>query len=227
MADRQKLPALARTFVSAMLAGIMIGIGGMAFLSCPDRTVGALLFCVGLFTICTFGLRLYTGRVGHVLDNREFADLGATWLGNLGGTLLAGLAIAAAKPALSEAAYAACAARLTQSAGQTLVLSLLCGILMYVAVDSYRKGEGMARYLGILLCVPTFILCGCEHSVADMFYFALAGAEFAAQGAWPGLAQGAWPGLAQGAWFIVLASLGNAAGALLANAVVRYITPRQ
>ena len=46
MADRQKLPALARTFVSAMLAGIMIGIGGMAFLSCPDRTVGALLFCV-------------------------------------------------------------------------------------------------------------------------------------------------------------------------------------
>lgn len=202
----RKLPY---AFASAMLAGIMIGIGGMAYLSCADKQVGALLFCVGLFTICTFGLRLYTGRVGYVLESREFSDLGMTWLGNLTGAVLAGAAAAVIRPELGEAALGACSARLMQDAGQTLVRSVLCGMLMYVAVDSYRNVAGAARYLGILLCVPAFILSGLEHSVADMFYFALACMHAHGQL------------LAQSMLFIIIASLGNALGAWMVHYLVK------
>ncbi len=205
-----KCLALVRTFLSALMAGIMIGVGGTIYLSSSVPALGAFLFCVGLFTICTFGLRLYTGRVGHVLDNREFADLIATWLGNLAGTFLCGVAVAAAKPNLREAALNACLNnRLTQSFLTTLILSILCGILMYIAVDSYRMGkDGFAKYLGMLLCVPTFILCGCEHSVADMFYFALAGK------------------LPAGFLFILTATLGNAIGAIGMNYIIQFIAPK-
>ena len=44
---------------------------------------------------------------------------------------------------------------------------ILCGILIFVCVDIYKKKNTM---LGVLFCVPVFILCGFEHSIADMFY---------------------------------------------------------
>ena len=52
-----------KTFVLAVLAGISIGLGGLVFLSVDDRVIGAALFTIGLFTVCTFGLNLYTGKV--------------------------------------------------------------------------------------------------------------------------------------------------------------------
>lgn len=205
-----KVRLLTQTFCSAVLAGIMIGIGGTVYLSSAIPAVGALLFCVGLFTICTFGLALYTGRVGHVLEQRAFAGLGITWLGNLAGTFVCGAGIAAAKPALREAALNVCLSnRLPQSTLSTLILSTLCGILMYVAVDSYKLGhDGLSRYLGMLLAVPAFILCGFEHSVADMFYFSLAGI------------------MEQSIPFLLKATIGNAAGALLVNAVIHLISAK-
>lgn len=45
-----------RIFVLAVLAGIAIGIGGIVYLSVDNKVVGALLFTVGLYTICIHGL---------------------------------------------------------------------------------------------------------------------------------------------------------------------------
>ena len=42
---------------------------------------------------------------------------------------------------------------------------------MYAAVWTF-KVRGSA--IGILLCIPTFILSGFEHAIADAFYFAAA-----------------------------------------------------
>ena len=42
---------------------------------------------------------------------------------------------------------------------------------MYAAVKTYAlKGT----LVGIIFCIPTFILCGFEHSVADVYYFTVA-----------------------------------------------------
>ena len=43
---------------------------------------------------------------------------------------------------------------------------------MYIAVNNHKKISGeIGKYIGIFLCVMVFILCGFEHSVANMYYF--------------------------------------------------------
>ena len=43
---------------------------------------------------------------------------------------------------------------------------------MYIAVNNHKKISGeIGKYIGIFLCVMVFILCGFEHSIANMFYF--------------------------------------------------------
>lgn len=55
-----------KTFVSAILAGMCVGFGGIVFLSVDNKIVGAALFTVGLFVICTFGLNLFTGKACYI-----------------------------------------------------------------------------------------------------------------------------------------------------------------
>ena len=56
-----------------------------------------------------------------------------------------------------------------------LLLSILCGLLMYIAVDGFKRIEHpVGKYITVFLCVSVFILCGFEHCVANMFYFSAA-----------------------------------------------------
>ena len=56
-------------FVKSVLAGVMISIGGFVFLSCDNKYVGALAFCVGLISIVLLGMNLYTGRIGYTVTS--------------------------------------------------------------------------------------------------------------------------------------------------------------
>lgn len=55
---------MAETFKKAAAAGFMIGIGAVVYISCGNKIAGALLFTVGLFTICAFGMNLLRGKSG-------------------------------------------------------------------------------------------------------------------------------------------------------------------
>ena len=166
---------LKKNILEGMLSGLMISIGGSVFLACDNRYIGAVLFTVALLTICMFGFSLYTGKIGFVVNDTSKTNVQAVFsglLGNFIATLIFGLLIWAALPNLHEAAAKACETRLMQSLLQTLLRSVFCGVLMYVAVWIYREKKSV---VGILFCVPTFIIAGFEHSIADMFYFSLAG----------------------------------------------------
>lgn len=166
---------LRKYIIEGILAGGMVSVGGTVLLSCDNRYLGAVFFSIALLSICWFGFNLYTGKVGFLYANHSKAALEeAFWglLGNFLGTLLFGLLIGLALPQLKEAAISACEKRLTQLPLQTLLRGCFCGLLMYAAVWIYREKK---TPLGILFCIPVFILCGFEHSIADMFYFALAG----------------------------------------------------
>lgn len=52
------------------------------------------------------------------------------------------------------------------------VLGIFCGLLMYAAVEGYKRVQNP---LILCFCVAVFILCGFEHCIADMFYYSLAG----------------------------------------------------
>lgn len=152
-------------FIKSILAGIMISIGGIVFLKCDIKYIGAFLFSVGLVSVVMLGLNLYTGKIGYVLENDKafFADTVLSIVGNFAGCLLIGLA----KSPIGNV-QEICSSKLDKTYPEIFIDAILCGILIFICVDIFKKKKTV---VGILLCIPTFILCGFEHSIADMFYF--------------------------------------------------------
>ena len=184
-------------FLSGVCAGLMIAIGGTVYLSCENKYVGAALFSVALFCICLKGYSLFTGKIGFIPESHTKEDLLVLFLGLIGNavsTVLLGFAVSFALPALGPAAAAICEAKLGQEALQTFIRAFFCGVLMYLAVSIYREKNSV---LGIFLCIPTFILSGFEHSIANMFYFGVSGMV-----------------LPRSALYIFIVILGNAAGGM-------------
>ena len=50
------------------------------------------------------------------------------------------------------------------------MLSVCCGILMSFAAKFSRRNSDLSDWLPLLFAVPTFILCGFPHCIADAFY---------------------------------------------------------
>lgn len=166
---------LRRAALLSFAAGVFISIGGTVFLSCDDKVIGAVLFSVGLLSICCMGLFLFTGKIGYLAEERTAAyavTMLVTLAGNFAGTLVCGRLMAAAKPALAEKAAALCTGKLEMSPAAVVITAFFCGILMYTAVAVYKE---KGTLLGVVFCVPVFILSGFEHSIADMFYLFTAG----------------------------------------------------
>lgn len=186
----------------------MISFGGAVYLACTavDKApLGAILFSLGLSVILIMGFLLFTGKTAYLLENKPsyIPYLLTIWLGNILGCMLMGLLVQLAKPNLADTAKTLCDSKLTQSPWQTLILGALCGILVYIAVDHFKSDEdkkSLPKYLLVFTCVPAFILCGFEHSVADMFYFA-ASSSYSLYSL-------------QGIVYILLVSAGNLVGAV-------------
>ena len=178
-------------FIKSILAGVMISIGGSVFLSCENRYVGAFFFSVGLVGVVMLGLNLYTGKIGYIMDNDKvfFADTALSVIGNLVGCFIVGLMQAPKGNVVNIAA-----SKLSKTPLTVFSDAILCGILIFVCVEIFKKKD---TPLGILLCIPTFILCGFEHSIADMFYIINA-REFTVNSA----------------VFLLIVVLGNAVGGL-------------
>lgn len=160
--------------INGILAGICISLGGSVFLACDNKYVGAGLFCVALLTICYMGFSLYTGKIGLLINNHKKEDiiiLFSGLVGNAIATAVFGLMLNPVFSLMSEKAVEMCNNKLEQSLIQTFIRGLMCGILMYIAVYVFAQKK---TPIGILFCIPVFILSGFEHSIADMFYFATA-----------------------------------------------------
>lgn len=179
-------------------AGIMVGIGGTVFMSCESKIVGAVMFTVALLSICCLDFCLFTGKIGFVAESvtkRTAPELAVGLAGNFAGATLTGFIVRFACPAIIERAAASCMAKLDNGILRAFILGCFCGMLMYAAVKIYRSKGSIA---GIVFCIPVFILSGFEHSIADMFYFSLAGmVDFAYLG------------------FIVAVIAGNSVGAIV------------
>ena len=167
-------------FLMAVLAGAAISIGGTVFLSLDNKVLGSLFFCVGLFMVCTLGLNLYTGNVCYLPGKKwdYVGFVGLVWLGNLVGAEIVALLLklTRAGAALTAKAAALCEVKTADSLLSLFVLGIFCNIMIYIGVESYLANKHEAgKYLGMVLGVMVFILCGFEHCVADMFYFAMGG----------------------------------------------------
>lgn len=172
-----------KVFTKALASGLMIGLGVAVYLSCSNKIVGAFLFSIALFAICSFGMNLYTGKIGYAVQNHNNPNCLIIWLGNFVGCAVTAALVRIAKPQLADVAKELMANKLSQSWLSIIILSFFCGILMYVAVENYiNNPSGTGKIVGIFLCIPTFILCGFEHSIADIGYAAMAVSSVAEAG---------------------------------------------
>ncbi len=192
-----------KTFVFAILAGAAISIGGAAFLSVDSKILGSVLFTVGLFTVCTFGLNLYTGKVCYVFDNKlgYLLDVVIIWLGNLVGTFITAQAYLATRigPAMAAKALALCEVKLGDGLLSIFILAIFCNVMIFIGVDGFKRNpHEIGKYLALFFGVVVFIICGFEHCVANMFYFSVAGV---------------WSAKAFG--YLIVMTLGNAVGGVI------------
>lgn len=159
-------------------AGIMIGIGGTVYLSISNSIIGAIFFSVGLLTICIYKMNLYTGMIGYIIENKlnYIVTLLLTLIGNFIGTMITSLVVLNTRIAnISVRAKEISAIKINDNYLSIFILSIFCGMLMYIAVNTFKKEkDSIVRYLAIFICVIVFILSGFEHCIANMYYISLA-----------------------------------------------------
>lgn len=197
-----------KIFLNAILAGLFIGIAGTVCMAVPNAVMGAFLFGFGLLTIVSYGFKLYTGAIGYLAIQgkntpRYLVELLLIWVGNLIGCFTVGQLVRMTRsfPNFAERVSSVCAAKTGDSFTSWLILSFFCGILMYVAVETFKRKDeldAVVRVPVLFLCVAIFILSGFEHCIANMYYFSAADA---------------WSWKALGA--IGVMTLGNSLGGML------------
>ena len=165
------------SFLKAIMAGLMIGFAGIIYLSLENRIIGALFFSFGLLMVVSKGYFLYTGKVGYALPYEKgyLKILVQTLIGNVIGIMSLGLLFRFTGLSdiilKSEVIFLG---KLDKSWYETLILAVFCGMMMYIAVENYKKLEiSLLRVLIVIMPVAIFILASFEHSVANMLYMSM------------------------------------------------------
>ena len=157
----------------------MIAIGGTVFLSIENKVIGASLFSIGLFGVLIYNLNLYTGKIGYLITNlnlKYIKELIITLIGNFIGACSVGFILRYTRiyDNIYEKSLILANTKLNDNILSIFILSIFCGLLMYYAVNGFKKQTDFGKYLVVYLGVAVFILCGFEHCIANMYYFSVA-----------------------------------------------------
>ena len=168
----------------SLSSGIMIGVGGSAFLlSCTlygewGRLIGALLFSLGIFAIVMFEMRLFTGLISDIpeMKVKNLWMLPISFLGNMLGVLFTAFLVYYSP--LSESvvpqAQMMMSAKLNANLWglKALSSSILCGFLITLSIGAvkYAPKKGLSTTVGVMFPIIVFAFCGFDHSVANTLY---------------------------------------------------------
>ena len=180
-----------KTLLLGILAGMFIALAGVGstmasagFVSYSiKKLASACVFPAGLIMVVLAGSELFTGNnliIISVLDKKVkvssmLKNWGIVYLGNLIGSLLVAFLavypIAKSDETFSAALIASASAKTKLPILSMLFKGILCNFLVCIAVWMSNAcdnagGKAVACYFPIML----FVLCGFEHSVANMFY---------------------------------------------------------
>lgn len=155
---------------NAISAALLISVVSYCNLVCGNSYIGAALFAFGLIIICSYGMSLFTGMAGYITKD-NIGQFFAAGVVNCVMAFLFGV-LGSLNPACKEKAIAVCAGKIEKGVLWMFVSAIFCGMLIYLGVDFYKK---RGRFIGIIFAIPIFVLCGFDHTVADMFYYGAAG----------------------------------------------------
>ncbi|MCR5156010.1 MAG: formate/nitrite transporter family protein [Butyrivibrio sp.] len=182
-----------KTFLLGILAGAYIALGGLgsqiASVCAPDpstaRVISSVVFPIGLFMVLIGGAELFTGNclilVPVLSKKATLKGMLRNWIivyfGNMvGAFIIAFIAnfshtYAFADGALAKAVVSTAVAKSTISFGDGLLKGILCNVLVCMAVwCSFSADEIAGKVLALWFPVMLFIICGFEHSVANMYF---------------------------------------------------------
>ena len=176
-------------FYKGILAGLAIGLGGFLYiLMCHyipgelGKVLGSLLFAVGLFTVCTFYLSLYTGKIGLIYEGKKdkafYLSLPTMLIGNAIGSIALGYICyfifkdTSIMTTVNDVVNSRLVLYTFNDYLSLMVKSFLCGVCVYFAVKLFALNR--LKPLGIIALVGfvfLFVYCGFQHCIANMFYF--------------------------------------------------------
>lgn len=177
-----------KTLILAVMAGAFIAIGGaLATIAAADLSgsqaalVKGAVFPLGLMLVVVCGAELFTGnclfalplinrdiRVGRALKN-----LGIVYGGNLvGGVLIAVLVVYSHAMGGNAAASVDIAiAKCSLGFGDAFLRGILCNMLVCLAVWASVAAKNIgSKLLAVYMPVLAFVVCGFEHSIANVYY---------------------------------------------------------
>ncbi len=159
-----------KAVINAISAAMMISIASYCNLICGNKYVGAVLFAFGLIAVCRYSMSLFTGMAGYIVKNNALEFTVVTVVNCV---FAFGFGVLGSfNPAVKEKAIEVCTTKLSNNLLWLFVSAIFCGILIYLGVDIFKKH---GTYIGIIFSIPVFVLCGFDHTVADLFYYGAAG----------------------------------------------------
>lgn len=167
-------------FIKSLLSGIIVGLAGTSyiFLYANNKILGSVLFSFALLLIVFLNLNLYTGKIGYVFDKKIenkpniFLVLGGNVLGLLAMIIITRLSYGDNYAVIANQMVSI---KIESSYINILFKAVLCGFMMYIAVEGYKRIENnFGRVLIVILSIMIFILAGFEHSIANFYYFGVA-----------------------------------------------------
>jgi len=184
---------LSKVLILAIISGVLVAFGAMVSSMATHsienasaaRIISGLLFPFGLGMILLLGAELFTGNCLILISvlNREttIKKMLRNWLlvytGNgAGAILLAAGCFYSGQLDYSNSALALytitiAAKKCALSFPQGLLLGIFCNILVCVAVlCAFSAKDTVGRIAGAYFPVAFFVICGFEHSIANIFY---------------------------------------------------------
>lgn len=178
-------------FISSMLAGMFVSCGSFVtfVMGTPLKEAGdpmlkavmAFCFASALSLVIAAGSELFTGNNlvmagASLLKAVSWMGTVKIWvvcyIGNLAGSLLSvGMFQLTGVPEGAVGAHFAAAAetKMGLSAMQMFTRGILCNIMVCLAVwCTFRLKNEVARLIMAFWCIFIFMICSCEHSVANM-----------------------------------------------------------
>ena len=182
-----------KTFILAIFAGGFIALGalGSQIISCGvtpaafGRALSGIIFPIGLSMVVIAGGELFTGNcllfipvLDHQISWMDFAkNLVIVYLGNLVGSLFIavlanyGHVLSLYSNELARSAVTTASLKANIPFIDGLVKGILCNVLVCIAVWASQAAEELSgRIIALYLPIFLFIVCGFEHSVANMYF---------------------------------------------------------
>ena len=190
--EKTKLPT-EKMLVLGILAGIFIALAGAgaviasATIASPSlaKLISAAVFPVGLAMVVIAGSELFTGNcliIIPVLEKEvKLRDMFRNWcfvyIGNfIGSILIAALTVYSGTFSLFSDAAAAnliktAVTKVSLTFSDALLRGILCNMIVCIAVwMAYAAQDVLNKIAALYLPIMLFVLCGFEHSIANMFY---------------------------------------------------------